>query len=297
MKKWSNRKIAVVGLFIAIGIVLVILGNAFVTIPSFKTALAGAPVKITGFLLGPVAGGVSGIIVDLLSLLYRPTFYFPGYTLDMIMVGVIPGFVFLLQKRIAKKAKAQGKKEINNHTILFIIIFSTLFVMIAATIFTILVSNSFFQPYVTKKGVATKPLITNKWIYLGLINSEIIISIIVIFILKFYLKKSIFYNLLPIITFCFFIEYYLIFLTPLWDDITLGIPYSIGVTIRITFATVKMWFNVAVLYFIWKVIHPMIKSEEIEESNVITSNFYEKELDNKKALKKAKKNRSKDILL
>ncbi len=296
MKRWSNRKIAVVGLFIAIGIVLVILGNAFVTIPSFKTALAGAPVKITGFLLGPVAGGASGIVVDLLSLLYRPTFYFPGYTLDMIMVGVIPGFVFLLQKRSLKKAKAAGRDVASNNSILFLIIFATLFVLLAATIFIVVIPNSFFQPVVTKNGEVTKPLITNKWIYLILIDTEVAISLIVIFILKFYLRKMNFNNLLPIITFCFFIEYYLIFSTPLWDKITLGIPYSVGVTFRITFATVKMWFNVTVLYFIWKVIHPMIKSDEIEESNVVTSNFYEKKLSLKK-VKKNKKKRSKDIML
>ncbi len=295
MKKWSNRKIAVVGLFIAIGIVLVILGNAFVTIPSFKTALAGAPVKITGFLLGPVAGGVSGIVVDLLSLLYRPTFYFPGYTLDMIMVGVIPGLVFLMQKRWVKQSKKSKHTKPQDYKILWVLIISIIVVLVTATLFIVFIPKSFFLHSDSGKS-HSKPLITNKWIYLILINAEIIISLIVIFILKFYLSKINFNNLLPIITFCFFIEYYLIFSTPMWDQITLGIPYSVGVTVRITFATIKMWFNVAVMYFIWKVIHPMIKSDEIEESNVVTSDFYEKQLENKKT-PKVKKTHSKDIEL
>ncbi len=273
MKRWSNRKIAVVGLFISIGIVLVILGNAFVTIPSFKTALAGVPVKITGFLLGPLAGGVSGVIVDLLSLLYRPSFYFPGYTLDMIMVGVIPGLVFIVQRRFNRKiAKSELKFKRYNKGMLWMLIISILMVIAIATIFISLIPDDFFHVKVTPKDktTSTSQLITNKWIYLILIDSQALISLIVILCLKFYFKKNKFNDILPIIVFCFFIEYYLIFSTPLWDQFTIGIPYSFGVSFRITFASLKMWFNVAVMYFVWKVINPLIRIDDIEENNVVT---------------------------
>jgi ECF transporter S component (folate family) len=81
---------------IAVAVVFVLIGSmmfAITAYPSFKISFAGLPVKLAGYILGPLVGAVTGFLTDILSFLFLPTFYHPGYSLTMSISGMIPGIV------------------------------------------------------------------------------------------------------------------------------------------------------------------------------------------------------------
>ncbi|QJR44037.1 ECF transporter S component [Mycoplasma miroungirhinis] len=94
--KWNSKKIAFVGVLIAISVVFFIISVRIVPIsalPSFKFSFIGLPVKITGFLFGPFIGAITGILADLISFALVPTYYNVLYTLAVAIAGIIPGLI------------------------------------------------------------------------------------------------------------------------------------------------------------------------------------------------------------
>lgn len=52
------------------------------------------PLYLAGILLGPVGGGLVGVVADLVGVLVNPMgAYFPGYTLSSLLTGLIPGLI------------------------------------------------------------------------------------------------------------------------------------------------------------------------------------------------------------
>ncbi|MEA4115320.1 ECF transporter S component [Mycoplasma sp. 744] len=95
-KKWSIRKISFVGILIAISVVFLVISVGimpFFSYPSFKISFIGLPVKITGFIFGPIVGGLVGLLSDLISFLFLPTNYNPLYTLATASNGIIAGII------------------------------------------------------------------------------------------------------------------------------------------------------------------------------------------------------------
>lgn len=95
--RWTIRKIVFVAILVAIAVVFTIIGNQLlpiVSIPTIKISFIGLPVKITGFIFGPIIGFFVGLLSDLLSMLFvPPTAYNPLYTLATSMNGLIAGIV------------------------------------------------------------------------------------------------------------------------------------------------------------------------------------------------------------
>ncbi|MBN0919249.1 ECF transporter S component [Mycoplasma gypis] len=92
--KWNSKKIAFVGVLIAISVVFFIISVRIAPIsalPSFKFSFIGLPVKITGFLFGPFIGAITGILADLISFALVPTYYNVLYTLAVSTAGIVPG--------------------------------------------------------------------------------------------------------------------------------------------------------------------------------------------------------------
>ncbi|EFF41418.1 ECF transporter S component, partial [Mycoplasmopsis alligatoris] len=70
--RWTIRKIVFVAILVAIAVVFTIIGNQLlpiVSIPTIKISFIGLPVKITGFIFGPIIGFFVGLLSDLLSML------------------------------------------------------------------------------------------------------------------------------------------------------------------------------------------------------------------------------------
>ncbi|MDK2819217.1 MAG: ECF transporter S component, partial [Mycoplasmataceae bacterium] len=84
MKSWNSKRIAFIAILIATSIAFVVIGAqaaAISSLPAFKLSLAGLPVKIAGFLFGPLTGFIIGFTTDIMTFLFVPVFYNPMYSL------------------------------------------------------------------------------------------------------------------------------------------------------------------------------------------------------------------------
>ncbi len=92
------RKLTLAALFCALAIAC----KFFLTFElsaSTRISTTPIPVMLCGILLGPVLGGICGIVTDTIGFLIKPTgVYFPGFALSMALYGVIPGLFFLKNK-------------------------------------------------------------------------------------------------------------------------------------------------------------------------------------------------------
>ncbi len=95
------------GLLIAVAVVLKLVFEIYIPLggfPSLRINLATVPVILSGFILGPAAGFVVGIITDLLCYVVKPGGpWFIGFTLSSGLTGFIPGLMWMLLKN--KKLK------------------------------------------------------------------------------------------------------------------------------------------------------------------------------------------------
>ncbi|WP_412031826.1 ECF transporter S component [Metamycoplasma buccale] len=93
-RKWSSKRIAFVGVLIAISVVFFLISVRILPVsalPSFKFSFIGLPIKITGFIFGPIVGMITGVLADLISFALVPTYYHYLYTLAVAIAGFVPG--------------------------------------------------------------------------------------------------------------------------------------------------------------------------------------------------------------
>lgn len=68
--------------------------------PYIKVGFSGIPNRVVDFLFGPVVGGIFGGMLDILKFIIKPSgTFFPGFTFDAMLGGVIYG-AFLYRKKI-----------------------------------------------------------------------------------------------------------------------------------------------------------------------------------------------------
>lgn len=95
IQKWTIRKMVFVAILISISVAFTIISAQLVPIialPTYKVSFLGLPIKITGFIFGPLIGGFVGLVSDLLSLIFiPPATYNPLYTLAATINGVVSG--------------------------------------------------------------------------------------------------------------------------------------------------------------------------------------------------------------
>ncbi|NBG87116.1 folate family ECF transporter S component [Isachenkonia alkalipeptolytica] len=90
--KLTTRTLVISALLISMAVVL---GQfSFMVGPSVRIGFSRIPIIVSGMLLGPLAGGLTGIVHDLINFIMRPAGGFhPGFTLSAMMTGMIPGFI------------------------------------------------------------------------------------------------------------------------------------------------------------------------------------------------------------
>lgn len=90
-------KISFVAIFISISVIMLIIGvrlAPFAILPNFRLSIIGLPIKITGFIFGPIVGFLTGLLADLITFLFIPGVYSWYYTLHLSLTGFIPGIFF-----------------------------------------------------------------------------------------------------------------------------------------------------------------------------------------------------------
>ena len=97
------RSLTGMGLLLALSIVL-----SFFTVqvtPTIKVGVGFLVTALLGMMYGPVAGGLAAGAGDIIKFIIKPTGpFFPGYTLNAILGGVIYGLFFYKMKPSLPKA-------------------------------------------------------------------------------------------------------------------------------------------------------------------------------------------------
>ena len=89
MKKIELRNLVIIAVLAALGAILR-LASVPIMGESNKIVFHNIPIMLSSLAFGPIAGVVTGIIVDLTSLFYQPGWN-PLYSVAYIMWGLIPG--------------------------------------------------------------------------------------------------------------------------------------------------------------------------------------------------------------
>lgn len=249
-RQWTNKKIANVGVLIAVSVVFVLIGSmlfAITSFPSFKVAFGGLPVKLTGYIFGPIIGGITGAIADILSFIYLPTYYHFAYTIVMAMAGIIPGLIMKLFSKFKHK-------KISPRVLFYSLI---LFLLTIASAIVLLIE---FIPQETVDKIRFP--IHSKLILELIVTSGLMFIFLMSIVLWFFMKRENFINIVPIIIAVVLMEIMNDLITPWGDNSTLDVPYISAALAHILLSPIKMVFNVAVLYIAWRVVYPLIKTRQ-----------------------------------
>lgn len=264
-RNWTNRKIAFVSILIATSVAFTLIMTTVVPPliwPSLRIAVGGLPVKITGYIFGPIVGGLTGAVSDLLTFAFRPTYFHYGYILSLVLMGVIPGiFGYIMQRRWRSDFHIANNEKINKVNLLFTVA-TLIFVALTVVLIIYFLGDQLFE---VKPGQPA-PLITNKWIFMGIAVSGIASMLVGMFVIMFFVKKSTFNTILPIIAFSAFLEVAVTPLITLGDVNALqahsGGSFATVMSGHFIFAPVKIWVNLIVVFTAYKIVAPLIYNKE-----------------------------------
>lgn len=127
-------------------VVAVILGTSYFTIPlpvlgpnSFEIKFDTLPIMFTGILFGPAWGFIAGLMTDLLQLLISPvSFPYFGFTLNLVLTGVISGLIFSKRNKLSSKIMEML-------TQIFVAVLAVMAILYVGLSDTIVMSSSVFE--------------------------------------------------------------------------------------------------------------------------------------------------------
>ena len=257
-KTWDNRKIAFVSILIATSVAFVLITTKFIPIaalPSFKIMVGGLPIKLTGYIFGPIIGAVTGLIADLISFLLVPVFYNWWYALAFSMAGFLPGLIGWLMHRRWRKQSSKSLDEVKYNNINFLFTLLVLVVIvITISVFVFTQDDSVF---------ANQKIIKNKFLFLGISLGGCLTMFFALIIFRLIFSPKTFNQFLPIIAFSALIELCNNPLVTLGDMAVFELEeeFITILTTHFLLSPVKIWGNLIVIFFAYKVVSPLIYSK------------------------------------
>lgn len=102
-KALTTNTLVKASLLTALSIILTRLFSIMIPLaglPALRFGFGEVPIIISGILFGPIAGGLTGAVADLLGVMLFPQgAFFPGFTLSAILRGAIPGLIYMVIRR------------------------------------------------------------------------------------------------------------------------------------------------------------------------------------------------------
>lgn len=94
----STSSLVKAALLAAISIVLTRVFSVMVPLgglPALRIGFGSIPIMLSGMMFGPLIGGITGLVSDLLGYMMNPQgAFFPGFTVSSVLFGVLPGILF-----------------------------------------------------------------------------------------------------------------------------------------------------------------------------------------------------------
>jgi len=115
----STKKLVLASIFCALNIVLTRFFSVMIMENTVRLGFGNLPIILSGMLLGPFAGALTGIVSDIIGVMVNPMGSFhPGITLSMALTGLIPGLVVALNP----KRKLSFINILTSHLLVYICI-------------------------------------------------------------------------------------------------------------------------------------------------------------------------------
>jgi ECF transporter S component (folate family) len=200
-----------------------------------RIGLGGSVTILASCLLGPFYGGIIGLFSDIIGAVLFPQGPFnPGYSFDAMMIGIIPGLVFLSYKY---------SSFIRNHISM---IANTIVSLIAIALAFFIISTSEFK--LSNKSIIELNL-TTKLVFLSIdfVIAAVCISSSLIFKKR---KKEPFIAILLAFLLCELLI--TIPLSPLWSAIQASTPYNAFFLPKAFVTIIQMPFKVYLIYLVYR---------------------------------------------
>ncbi|AHF61508.1 hypothetical protein P344_06800 [Spiroplasma mirum ATCC 29335] len=262
--RFTTKNIAYITMLSAVSATVTIIISVTVPItvfPPIRIAFEGLMVKISGFIFGPIVGLLSGVVTDMIVMLFVPSYVHVAYIIVIASFGFISGCVSSLNRAVG-----QRKWILFLLTNIFIIVFGTF-----ASLMT------WYSPVDTIELFAG--LKTNKDVLVYIIvigtGASLVIIWIIMFVYRYFDKnKQHYWDLVAVIMLAVINEYWVTTLISAWGDIAFltvsqnknsGTDgYGVTMISRLAMAPVKILFNSAIIYITYRAISPLIHKDTNE---------------------------------
>lgn len=115
----STRKLVIASILCSISVVLTRYMSVMIMENTVRLGFGNIPIILSGMLLGPFAGGLTGIASDIIGVMLNPMGSFhPGFTLSGALTGIIPGII----AGFGRKNKLSLTKNIASHISVYLLI-------------------------------------------------------------------------------------------------------------------------------------------------------------------------------
>ena len=218
-------------------------------VSSLRFSVTDIPIFICGVLFGPILGAISGFIGDIVGFVVAPGGpYFPGFTVNKILVGLIPGMLFYLQHR-GKNLEQGMIKKINGGLAIFALVGAAFYINVIAIEEVKAVGTVFSMPL-------------NVVLTIGMILSVIILAMIVKKISGVFEKKEGIYNL-QVIIMAVSLNYIVVnlCLTPIWMYCLYNMPVFVSVTARMFKSMIDVPLQVTICYMVLQAIPVKVRQK------------------------------------
>ena len=102
-QKFTSLTIVRAGLFISMSLVLKVIFEIYIPLAGIRALrinFASIPLILSGIVLGPAAGLITGAAADIINFMVKPDGpYFPGFTIVSALSGFIPGIIYKYIKK------------------------------------------------------------------------------------------------------------------------------------------------------------------------------------------------------
>lgn len=229
----TGEKLAIIAMFIALSVALQFfsLMIPLFGFPSMRIGFSQLPLMVIGVLFGPAWAFISGIVQDFLGLIVTPTgFPFFGFTLNKIIIGLIPALLF------SKKIKWSPK-------VAYMVSQGLLLSFLVGAL-----AYLWMTPSIVSEGNVIEITTTIKLVFSA--GSVLMIGAMMFFLSLLTKKYKKYENDFPISVWAMsvvLVEVVVqLILTPLWLAIMYNIPVLISFLLRVVKATIMVPFTIVI---------------------------------------------------
>jgi len=104
--RFSTKNITYIAMLTAASVTITVVISKlvpFTVLPPVRISFEGLMVKIAGFIFGPIVGFLSGIITDLICILFIPTYFHIAYLITIASYGFVCGLVSVFNDAVKKR--------------------------------------------------------------------------------------------------------------------------------------------------------------------------------------------------